>query len=524
MEINYLRINGFGKIKNKEINLEKNINLIYGKNESGKSTALKFIQGMFYGISKNKNGKTISDYEKYKPWNGEDFSGKIKYTLNNKKEYEVYRDFTKKNPIIYNNNLEDISKEFNIEKTKGNQFFYEQTKIDEDLFLSTNIVEQAEVVLDVNNQGLLTQKIANILSSGSDNISYKKVMDNLNKKLIQDVGTERTTGRPINDLLEKINILKKEKENLDSISDTSNEIEEGKKELNADIKNIENEIQLLKEIKTQKEIEKKEIEKINENKNTCEEYEEKINALRGRLNSQELKNEKRKGNIKYLFSLLTIVILLIVLNFIKTENQIINNCLIIGIVIWAITIFVSNSKSFSKIKNNNIETIKIEKEMEILEDTKREKEEEIIQLKNDVEDKKIINLNTIKNKYRDDLNTEDIIKLFNYNYDKINNEYEILNKELNNKKIELNALNYNEEIINSKLEQKIKCEEQIESLEEEKKELLELEQSINIAKVALEEAYNEMKNEVTPKFTKDLSMLIEKISSSKYKKASFDAE
>ena len=38
MKINNLKINGFGKIENKEINLENKINIIYGKNESGKST------------------------------------------------------------------------------------------------------------------------------------------------------------------------------------------------------------------------------------------------------------------------------------------------------------------------------------------------------------------------------------------------------------------------------------------------------------------------------------------------------
>ena len=91
MKIDFLKINGFGKIKNKEINLEKNINLIYGKNESGKSTLLKFIDGILYGISKNKNGKDISDYDKYKPWNTEEFSGKINYTLDNGNKYEVFR-------------------------------------------------------------------------------------------------------------------------------------------------------------------------------------------------------------------------------------------------------------------------------------------------------------------------------------------------------------------------------------------------------------------------------------------------
>ena len=48
MNIDLLKINGFGKIKNKEINLNKNINIIYGKNEQGKTTMLKFISSMFY--------------------------------------------------------------------------------------------------------------------------------------------------------------------------------------------------------------------------------------------------------------------------------------------------------------------------------------------------------------------------------------------------------------------------------------------------------------------------------------------
>ena len=36
MKIKSLKINGFGKIKDKEIDLKDGINIIYGKNESGK--------------------------------------------------------------------------------------------------------------------------------------------------------------------------------------------------------------------------------------------------------------------------------------------------------------------------------------------------------------------------------------------------------------------------------------------------------------------------------------------------------
>ena len=85
MRIKNLKINGFGKLKDKEINLENGINVIYGKNEAGKSTLLKYITSMFYGLSKNKNGGTIPEVEKYEPWNNEEFSGKISYELDQDK-------------------------------------------------------------------------------------------------------------------------------------------------------------------------------------------------------------------------------------------------------------------------------------------------------------------------------------------------------------------------------------------------------------------------------------------------------
>ena len=49
MRINNFKINGFGKLKDKQIDLKDGINIIYGENESGKSSILKFISAMFYG-------------------------------------------------------------------------------------------------------------------------------------------------------------------------------------------------------------------------------------------------------------------------------------------------------------------------------------------------------------------------------------------------------------------------------------------------------------------------------------------
>ena len=68
MQIKNIQVNNFGKLQNKKLELKSGINVIYGENESGKSTLLDFITSMFYGINKNKNGKEITNYDKYIPW------------------------------------------------------------------------------------------------------------------------------------------------------------------------------------------------------------------------------------------------------------------------------------------------------------------------------------------------------------------------------------------------------------------------------------------------------------------------
>lgn len=47
MKILELRLKHFGKFTDKNIRLRDGINILYGENESGKSTLHSFIKGMF---------------------------------------------------------------------------------------------------------------------------------------------------------------------------------------------------------------------------------------------------------------------------------------------------------------------------------------------------------------------------------------------------------------------------------------------------------------------------------------------
>ena len=70
----------------------------------------------------------------------------------------------------------------------------------------------------------------------------------------------------------------------------------------------------------------------------------------------------------------------------------------------------------------------------------------------------------------------------------------------------------------------ISLKEEYENLKEKLKLLEEKNNSINLAKELLTRAYNNMKNNITPKFTENLSKNISVISNKKYKKVGINDE
>lgn len=532
MRINKLKINSYGKLKEKEVDFEKHINLIYGKNEAGKSTLLNFITNCFYGISKNKKGKEISDFEKYMPWVGEDFSGKLEYELDNQKKFEIFRDFKKKNPKIFNEKMEDISKEFNIDKNKGNEFFYEQTKIDEDLFLSTILVNQQEVKLEKQEQNVLIQKIANLVGTGEDNVSFKRAIDRINRRQLDEVGTGRSREKPINIISKKIIELEREKQELEKNVDIKYEIEEKKNNLNQEIEILENENNFLKEIKLISENEKIENEKIKLKENIKKENLEKISLLKNEINEINLNNknifeknkkislEKNKLN-KKIFIIFSIIILINILQFIFIKNTYFNYIFILTVpMVLAFYLFFKN-----KIKNkelnikNNLEKINLEinnlkNEINLLEKNNNELENETNNLKNNFNLKMNLEKEKIKNNYLNKIEKNKINNLINLK----NINFEIQNSEnqLNYKKIELHTLDLDSKNIEPKLENLSNIEEKIVDNNEKMVNLKNLEKSMNLAKEVLNDSYEKMKNTVTPKFTEELSRTIAKITDGKY--------
>ena len=528
MKINNLKINGFGKIENKEINLENKINIIYGKNESGKSTIFNFIVSMLYGCSKLKKGKNISNFEKYKPWNTEEFSGKIKYELDNNKKYEIIRKFKSKNPIIYNENSEDISKQFNNDKTKGINYFYEQTGIDEDLFISTTAVAQEEIKLEKNNENLIIQKITNIASTGEDNTSYKNAINKLNKKQLNEIGTSRSNDRPINKIEKELNELKIKKNNLNNVIINKENFEIENNKIKTEINNSENKIEIIKNIKEIIEKNKIEKEKINLISENVLNYEKEINNLKHekeKISKKTIKEKNNKNN-KLIIEIISLILSIIILaTGVIIKNNIIKITTLIptAVFITTLCINIKNKKEIRRIKENNKtikrEEINIENKIEIIEKNIKDEKLKKELLENKI--KNIINIEKekIKNKYNSEKYIEELFLDNN-----IENTYEKEIKILNENKLQLHKLEIEKNNMEEKLNNLILIDEKINYLEEQYKELMQKNESIEFAKNILEKAYIEMKQNITPKFIKNLSEIIKEISNNKYEEIKFNNE
>ena len=96
MIINRLILKNFGKFQGKEIELKEGINILFGENESGKSTIHVFLQSMLFGMKRGRGKASKTDiYSRYMPWeNGNWYEGSMVFTCG-ERTFRLERGFGK---------------------------------------------------------------------------------------------------------------------------------------------------------------------------------------------------------------------------------------------------------------------------------------------------------------------------------------------------------------------------------------------------------------------------------------------
>lgn len=101
MEILEIRMDHFGKFNGQSMAFHPGVNIIYGDNETGKSTMRSFIRGMFFGIDRMRGRAAQQDeYSLRQPWeNGSYFSGVLRFRSGDR-VYRIERNFEKRDKEV----------------------------------------------------------------------------------------------------------------------------------------------------------------------------------------------------------------------------------------------------------------------------------------------------------------------------------------------------------------------------------------------------------------------------------------
>jgi len=482
MQLKNLQINGFGKLEDVTINLKNGLNLIIGENESGKSTITEFVKGIFYGVNRNKAGKDYSDYEKLKPWQEANFSGKLLYQIEDE-EYIVYRDFNRNNAKIYDKNGIDITAEFDKDKARGSLVGFTHLGMDEDTFENSVFIRQKEIKVNELAQNTMLQKLTNIIQTGDEDVSYENVVKKLEKILLEEVGTERTQNKPKNVLKREIAELELTKSQL-----VSNRMKH---------EEIERKLKLLLEKKKKNE---KDLQDAIQVFNVKNKYEQIVQEEKTKFDMEKKKKSEKKEKIKKENQrkkiidtvLISVAILVLSIAFIFIQEFVLA---IFTILVGIVGILLNLKFSYREeilVEADNFDLIS--------EESRKKASKELANLENNGV-KKIVTEKRLPE-----------LKIMIENAEREKNTYIL----------EEHKLQIEDESLNDNLTNLSEVEEELILRKEKLDKVVEKEETIQLAISKLKEAYTELKDEVIPDIEKDIKYTISRTTNGKYSNVKYN--
>lgn len=180
MIIKEIHIDSFGCLENRDFYLSDGLNIVYGENESGKSTLAAFIKFMLYGLSGRASDKGISERRRYVSLKSGTASGtmtaetgagtvKIERSLSVSAKYT--QDCAKENireTVLVSDAVSGAP--LKLQGGVGESLL----GIPEDVFINTIFVRQGET--DVFDKARMKSALENIMFSANENISIQKAL------------------------------------------------------------------------------------------------------------------------------------------------------------------------------------------------------------------------------------------------------------------------------------------------------------------------------------------------------------
>lgn len=170
----------FGKLKNATLSLEPGLNCIYAPNESGKSTWSHFLRVMLYGIN-TRDRSPLADKHRFAPWAGWAMGGKMDLVTDEGEAITLRRDTVRANAPMGNFSctytdtatpVAGIGKENAGEMLLG---------VGQEVFERSAFIRHSALVVEKDAE--LERRIASLITTGEEEISFSEVQGRLKKQL-----------------------------------------------------------------------------------------------------------------------------------------------------------------------------------------------------------------------------------------------------------------------------------------------------------------------------------------------------
>jgi uncharacterized protein YhaN len=245
--MNLLRcsILGFGKLTDLDLHFDRGLNLVYARNEGGKSTLQHFLLSLLYGQLRHnlKSQRRLDVWvERFKPWRGSQYGGVLWCELAAGRQLEVHRTFGKDENSVEIRTAagEDITETY--EKQKNGELLFAKPHLGmpKDLFESVAVIRENKLA-ELSGQNTIRDRIANLAQTGDEDISVHRSFEALGDAL-EAIGSDRAPTKPWRQAQDR---LRSAQEELKALEARRTQFQEWVQERNAhaeDVSRLEQEL------------------------------------------------------------------------------------------------------------------------------------------------------------------------------------------------------------------------------------------------------------------------------------------
>ena len=203
LEITRLELVGFGKFRERTIDLTSGLSLIEGPNEAGKSTIQSFITGMFYGFFQpgTKRRSYTPHRDKYRPWDQGSYRG-VLVCKNEERSWRIERCFDKDNETVnvYDDQTgDDLTLDFPYNPvTRQPQVGEKLLGLSKTAFNNTANIAQmtcASVSREADFSAEVNDKLLSVMKTADASLSLSAVIHELDSR-IEQIGSPKKSKTP----------------------------------------------------------------------------------------------------------------------------------------------------------------------------------------------------------------------------------------------------------------------------------------------------------------------------------------